>query len=652
MRPDLVVVSAKDPTFTNAATLVDIIDARRWRCGHCVLDLPQDHAYVSLRSPDGAELRFALTGEKTSLIGGEWRLLLTESPDSPVDPSVVFHLTSLSARGDWERLARDQIARSGAKLVWAICQRRHVERRNGAAVLVHLWPTHRIFPIHQSRIVIETIETPVERASSMLRAPFAIMENWLRENGAPRATFRIRVRNSLEQSEFMLGRTAIVLVMHQRRRLRDWIQKQREAGDPIVDPLTFDDIRRATGHSLECPEAVEASSAIIVHNLLNVIASSETTEFDGLSIRRLSEGAAADAGAIFDIDFFGAALGDDVGLVSTAADAGDFGVVPSDPGGAPYVRLFRVESDGLRPCKIEDEDVLLDEILRLAADEESGATGTLVRSSADRAASAQGRREKLLVGLNSSLAATGYAGRFHAAKLWDLFEPVLLSSFVALVMDAASEARAALLKLGGYDAYRADPSLVQALLRQHEFTEAIEETTFQEHRGGSKSLVYRFVGACRVPGLVTPDADLPAQIQIWRLLMQAPLMRRLTTARITLNGAEGIVRNAVSATESLLDEATVERAAVYCDDLELEQEAGALRGYLLKRRDGEWTPLHDAARLAVVVEEANAYWKQLETDHAASAADAARSPTPAKPGGFFSTMRNFFGRGASKSSRP
>lgn len=652
LRPELAVICAKDAEFNDAATLVDLIDARRWRCGHCILDLPQDHAYVSLRSPDGAELRFALTGEKTSLLGGEWRLLLTEPPDGPANSPVVFRVAFLSARGDFERLARDQIARSGAKLVWAICQRRHVERRDGAATLVHLWPAHRVFPAHQSRIVIETIDMPVERCSAMLRAPFAIMENWLRENGAPRVTLRIRVPNSLDQSEPMLARTAIFLVMHQRRRLRDWIKGQREAGDPIVDPLTFEDIRRATGHPLEHPEAVESSSPIIVRNLLKLIANPETTEFDGLSIRRRSDGGAADAGVIAEIDFFGAALGDDVGLVSTSADAGDFGVIPADPGGARYIRLFRVESDGLTPRKVDDDDVLLDEILRLAADEESGAIGTLVHSGAERAASVQGRREKLLASFNSSLAAAGFSGRFQAANLWDIFEPVLLSSFVALVAEAPPEARASLLRLGGYDAYRADPSLVQALIRQHEFTEVMEETTLQEQRGGSKSLVYRFVAACRVPSLVTPGADLHAQIHIWRLLRQASLARQLIEARLALTGSEDNPKKVASMTELLVDEAMVERAAAYCDDLELEPEAGALRAYLGRRRENGWTSLDDATRLAVIVEEANAYWKQIETSQAAFAAEALRAPARGKAGGLLATMRSFFVRGGSKSSRP
>lgn len=646
LRPDLIVVSAKDAAFTSAATLVDMIDARRWRCGHCVLELPHDHAYVSLRAPDGAELRFALIGEKAALVGGDLRLLLAESPESAGLPATPFRLASLSARGDWERLARDQIARSGGRLVWAIRQRRHVERRDGAAALVHLWPAQRVFPAHQSRIVVEAIEAPIGRGSSTLKAPFAIMENWLRENGAPCATLRIRIPNSLDQNELMLSRTAVVLVLHQRRRFRDWVREQRDAGEPIVDPLVFEDIRQATGHAFEHPEAVEAGGAIIVHNLSSVIADCQTTAFDGLSVRRLSDGPDAESGVIVDIHLFGAALGDDVGLVSTVADAGDFGVVPADPGGAPYVRLFRVESDGLLPRRIDDDDLLLDDILRLAADEEREAKNGLPRPSGDRAASVQGRREKFLAGLNASLAAVGYAGRFDAARLWDIFDPFLMSSFVALAADAAPEGRAILARLGGYDAYRADPSLVQAAVRRHEFAKTIDEAGFRDYCGGSRPLLHRFAGACRLSGLVAAaDVDVAAQILIWRLLAQPALALRLSKARVALDGA-GDIRQIAQTTELLLEEAIVERAAIYCDDLELENEAQSLRDYLSRRRDGEWTSFEAATRLAVIVEEANGYWRQIEADRAAPAEEPARAPAQARPEGLLATMRNFLLRGS------
>jgi hypothetical protein len=656
LRPDLTVVSAKDAAFVHGATLVDVLDADRWRCGHCVLELPQDHTFVSLRSPEGAELRFALVGANAPLHGGDLRLLLVEAGEQTAPGATPYRLASLPARGDWERLARDQIARGGAKLVWAISQRRVVERSDGAAVFVHLWPAQRAYPAYQSRIVLEPIELPRGCAPLTLKAPFAIMETWLRENGAPCPTLRVRVPNTLEQNEFMLGRSAIVLVMRQRRRLRDWNRRQRELGEPAVDPLVFDDIREATGFPLEQPDAVEADGDIVVHNLLNVIARHDATEFDGLSVTRLPDGGGPDSGVILDIHFSGATLGDDMGLVSTAADAGDFGVVPNDPGGASYARLFRFESDGLSPRRIDEDDLLLDEILRRAADEERATRGASLRAGGDRAQSVQGRRERLLASLNATLAMTGYAGRFEAARFWDIFEPMLMSSFVALAADAAPEARAVLPRLGGYDAYRCDPSLVQAAVRR-ELGASIDEAGFRDYRGAATSLLHRFLGACRLSGLVRADADLATQIGIWRVLGEPAIAARLARARISLSGREDI-RDIARAADLLVEEAIIERAAIYCDDFDLRNEAQSLRDHLARRRNGEWTRFQDASRLAVLVEEANGYWREIEAERGGSLREArhcprrdmrhdARAALHAKSEGLLATMKSFFrGRGS------
>lgn len=640
--PEITAVSARDSNFADQATLVDVIDVRRWRSGHCVLPLPKDHSYVSLRSPDGAEICFALTGEQSSYVGGELRMLLAETPANASNAPLDYHLASLSARGNLERLTQDRIARSGSRLVWAIGQRRHVERQGGAAQLVYLWPAQLVFPGRQSRIVIEAVDSSADSAPAALRAPFAIMENWLRETGAPCATLRLRVPASLDQNDALLARTGVALVMHQRRRLRQWTREQKFFGGPTVDLLTFDDIRQATGRTEEHPDAVEADGAIIVHNLATLVSNPKASEFDGVSVRRHVENAGPQAGLLVDVEFFAAALGDDVGLVSTAADAGDFGVLPSDPGGAPYVRLFRVEADGLQPRRIEDNDALLDEILRLAAREERSAAG-LPPHAGDRAAESQRQREKLLVEFNALLSAAGYFGRFHAAKLWDLFEPLLMSNFVALATDAAPEARAMLLKLGGYEAYLSDPSLIEALLRGGEFARDADEKSFQQYRGASKSLVYRVAGAAHVPNLVVGEIDLPTQIHIWRLLTQASNARRLTTAGIALTSTDDVTQNAFHAADLLIDEDMVQRAAAYCDAANLPH-GPALRDYLMRRKHGGWTSLDEAGRLAVIVEEANAYWRRHEAEEAASAAEPARQQQ--KSGGLLAAVKNFFSRRA------
>jgi hypothetical protein len=638
-RPELIVSSARDQNFSRDAALIDVIDVLRWRRGHAIVTLPSDHVFVHLRAADGAELRLALMGEKTETPGGEWRVLLNELPDPAARPSGPFRVASLSARGDFERLAREQVARSGARLVWAICQRRHMERRDGAARLAHLWPTRRLFPAHQSRIVLEAIEPPVEGVNDDVRAPFAIMDHWVRENGAQRVMLRIRAPDALHQSEALLGRTAVVLVMHQRRRLRDWAREQRELGDPTIDPLTFDDIRVATADPLETPDAVESNESIVVCNLLELIANPDEASFDGFAIRRHSDGA-GDAGVVADIEFFGAALGDDVGLVSLAAEAGDFGVVPDDPGGAPYVRLFRVEGDGLIARKVEDDDMLLDEILRLAANQRGAAmAGTPTRAAGERAASFQGRREKFLATLNASLSSAGFAGRFDATTAWDLFEPLFAASFVALVDEAGEPARALVQKLGGYAAYRADPALLWAMVRQSDFAGEANPAALWEH---VRPLVYRFAAACGVDGMVAPGADSQMQTRVWRLLMQPSLPHRLRVARIQIGGGSDLLRDAAAVAELLADVATVERASTYFNNRDMLDEAEALERYATARTQGEWTPLEEAVSLAALVSQATNRWKQQETETTVAVVEPRRPIEAPRPAGFFAAMRGFF----------
>ena len=638
LRPEITVAAAKSEGFHDAL-LVDLIDQKRWRCGCCIVDLPQDCVHVSLRSSDGAELRLELTNTPAAPAGGEWRVLLCEQPENPALGALAFRAALLSTRGDPERFMRDQIMRSGPKLIWAVCGKRHVERRSGFAARARLWPTQRAYPAEQSRLGIEAKELQVDRSFLPLKAPFAIMEHWLHENGAPCATLRVRFPNP-DPGDPFLCRTAVVLVMHQRRRFREWARRQREFGGSIVDPLNCGDIRLATGRRVERIDAVESGATIVAHSFMKLLAGG-SEKFDGVSARHCADDK-VEGTVVAEIDFYAAALGDDIGFVSTGADAGDFGVAPVDPGGVRYARLFRVGRDRLEPRRMEDEDPLLDEILHLAAEAEIDPTGALPRAGAERALSFQGKREKLLAGMNGALAASGFLGRFDSGRMWDVFEPILLGTFAALVADCAPAARAFLHKLGGYEAYRADPQLVQALARQSELAEP-RGGAWRDYRADAKSLIYRFVAACGVAGVVAPGFDLPAQIEAGRLLLQDSLLKGLLTARIALDHSDALARNAARATDLLANEAMVERAVIYCDDWELAEKADLLRAYLERRRAGEWTPLEDARTVAAIVEEADSYWGEIETGHARAAVEPPLPPP--KPTGIFAAVRSFFAGG-------
>jgi hypothetical protein len=644
-RPDLMVFAAPDP-LSGETTLLDMIDAARWRCGHCVITLATDQSHVGLRAPDGAELRIALTSDKVGpATGGEWRLLLTLAPETGSAEAASFRVAALSARADFERLARDHVVQNGARLVWASGQRRNMERRDGVARQMQLWPAGRVFPAWHSRIVLEPLDIPNETGAEAQAAPFAILDCWLREHGAPRAILRLRVPDSLDESAGLLNRTFVVLVMHQRRRLRDWMRDQKEAGDPIIDPLSFEDIRAATRDPGEHPDAVEASDSIVVVNLLKLVTKPEEAEFDGFALRRLTENQAPGVGAAFDLEFYGAALGDDLGVVSISAEAGDFGAAPIDPGGAPNARLFRIESDGLRPRRVAEDEALLDELLRRAANVQSSPSGSANRSLAERVASLHGRREKLVALFNAALARTGFQGRLEAAGAWEALEPLLFASFSALVEDASPRGRALLHRLGGYGAFRADPSLLTAMTRRPEFAEAAEDIFSGASQSDTRSLVYRFAGVCGAEGLAPPFEEPAAHAQFYRQLVAAPGADRLAQARIALTGDAEIDRHALDYAESLADEATVLRAAAYFDDLALVDEAEELRAYLAARRRDEWTPAAEAGLSSALVVKAVAAMKQAEAEaQAIAAAPPLEPPPPPKPKGLLAGLRGMFGR--------
>jgi len=649
--PDLAVFAARDASFADAM-LLDFVESRQWRRGGSVLDLPKGYGFVSVCAADGAEARFALVDENVPG-GGEWRLLLAEQAEATEAMRVVLRTAHLSARGDLERLTREEIAASGSKLIWAISQRRQktaigLEPDGDFLPLVRLWPAQMAYPTQQSRLNIEALEMQTQQRLAPLKAPFAIMEHWLSEAGAPVATLRLRFP-SPDQSEAFLSRVSVVLVMHQRRRLRAQNVEQRRLGGAVIDALSLADVHDATGWPQKRPDVAISGAPIIVHNLLKLVGGG-AKPFDGVSLRRRA-GGSADMSVAVEIDFYGAALGDDIGLVSAGADAGDFGVVPEDPGGARYARLFRVERDGLTPRRIEEDDPLLDEILLVAAASEGAAAGNGARSG-EKTLSPQARREKLVVELNSALAAANFDGRLTPEKIWEVFEPNLMAQFVALVEDAAPLGRVFLSKIGGFSAFRADPALVRTLAQHQEFPPSLNETSLRELRLASPSLVYRYLAALGLSRVLAQGLEAAAQSASWRLFMHPPqadlagagFARRLAATHIVLDGGDDLERKAAHVVRALADEGMIERAAIWCEDQHHEQQGEALREYLLRRREGERTLLHDAELLARIVDEADAYWREVE--QGAHPATAPSIGTPERRSGLLARVRNFFVGGA------
>ncbi len=636
-RPDLTIVSASDPDFSAGAVFVDKLDASRWRAGSCLIVAPSGHRHLALLASDGTELRLTLETDEGDV--GEWRLALTLLPDSANAGPASVHIASFSGRGDFERFAREQFALGGARLVWA-CGHKRLFGRSDSAQLLHVWPTRQMFPASRARLSLERLEYFPDGFEDRREAPFAIMEQWLREGGAPRAGLRLRLSESLEESAHLLGRIGVALVMHQRRRLRDWTREQRDAGEPVVQPLFFDDIRQATGAPEEYPDAVWSHEPIIVFNLLKLLTAPDDAPFDGIAIRRLTpvgsspNHGASGSGMAVELDFYGAALGDDIGLVSLSADTGELSVRPRDPGGASNIRLFRVEGDGVNPRKVAEDDPLIGEILHCAAQEEAAPAGAMSRAMVERAAALHARREKLLQSMNGALARLDYPGGFDLFGLWEPLEPLLLANFVALLKEANVAGRALASRIGGYRAYRIDPSLVASLVLRPQWGEGIGAPL----RGDAKApLVYRFAQACGAEGLVAPEATVAEQAGIFDLFAKTLEPRKLYAARLTLDGRANVDASKIAA--QLSDVAAIEQALGFYEEQGQSQNSEALRNYLDNRAKGVFTPVEQAASLVESVARA----KEALARATLEVSEIAEPVAPPKSRGLFAAMRGLFG---------
>jgi hypothetical protein len=633
-RPDLTIVSAPNASFSGRTAFVDHLDAARWRAGPCVVDAPPGHLHLALLAADGAELRLAL--EKSRNGAGDWRLALTLLPESGGGQPAVLRVLGFSQRGDFERFAREQIALAGNRLAWACAQKRALTRADGEAWTLNLWPARQVFPLARARLAIEPLPLSFEEYEDRREAPFAIMDQWLRESGAPRPILRLRLPDSLDESAHLLSRVCVVLVMQQRRRLRDWAREQKDAGEPVVDPLGVEDIRQAVGEPHEQPDAVWSNDSIVVANLLRLLTAPDETPFDGFALRRQAPASAPSApglGAVLDLDFFGAALGDDIGLVSGVAEAGDLSAAPRDPGGAAAIRLFRVEGDGVAPRKVGEEDPLLEEILRRAADQDAAPTGQMVRTVAERAAGLQARRDRLAHSLNTALARADYPGRLDGAGAWDALDPALLAGFTALIREASAAGRSFAARLGGYRAFRFDPSLFAALARRPEWAEGAAGPS---NAAIDAPLVYRFARACGVEGLIAPELSVAEQARVFDFLMETPQPKIFRGARLQLGGGDGPDPAALA--RALNDASAVEEAAAFFEREGDAPSAAMLRQYLDDRAAGVWTPLARAAPLARLLTAAKEARERAERGPPEEA-----PPPPPPPKGLLAAVRGFFG---------
>ena len=202
---------------------------------------------------------------------------------------------------------------------------------------------------------------------------------------------------------------------------------------------------------------------------------------------------------------------------------------------------------------------MLEEILRWLADQDAAPTGQMVRAVAERAArSASAARKAPRRSSTPALARADYRGRLDGAGAWDALDPALLAGFAALIREASAAGRSFAARLGGYRAFRFDPSLFAALARRPEWAEGAAGPS---NAAIDAPLVYRFARACGVEGLIAPGLSVAEQARVFDFLMETPEPKFFRGARLQLGGGDGPEPAALA--RALSDASAVEDVAAF-----------------------------------------------------------------------------------------
>jgi hypothetical protein len=631
---ELAVFSHREFGEDAGSTLLDIVPADR-RPGYWLVRLPPEHRHINIRTADagaGPELQISLV-LPPFIAGGSWNVLVANAPASP-NEDVDFRTARRAATANPDRLYESQLRESGGRAVAALLQHRS-EQRDGQSLHIQLAPLRVVWPQQHARILIEPVERPSpsrrERYRDFVPA-FSILELWLRES-PPAITIRVFPGEIGGPADMLLARIAVVHVMHQRWHLREWRRQRREAGDPSVDLLTIEEMRGILGDVGAGPAAAMSKEPIVAFNLYSALSAAqpEALSADGIHVRQ----GGAPGSKWAEIEFPGAALGDDVGLVCNWADENDITVRPQDPGGTPQARLFRVTDSALSPIAVDAKYRLLDEVLRLAGDHEIGAPPKQTGEGgtpADRTA---------VTALFDSFTARL---RGRGADVIDVargqgWQAISAAVYVAAATIRGSKSVEAAERIGGYQTFESDPAIVGAVARNPELVEGVSISLAVRPRTVSSHLAHRLANWLGMPNLVETDLAPDAQIAAWRVLRNPGTAGKLTATRITLAGAAEVMPLADWVADVLSDESVLPKVIVSLRDrgetsgLSTEEARApaalgdALAGYVQRRRRGEWTSLPDAAALARTVEGVKEYWQEFES-LIITQPPAAKAPAP------------------------
>lgn len=577
--PHLTIVSASDEFLRENATLVDVIDVSRWSADILVIALPEGHRFLRLTSGDGKTVTVRLVAESALPGQPEIQLLMAREEKREASGEILLEAKFIENRGEGISEIRQQISQHSSALLWAISQRRVCERFEDNDWLLWLAPATRVYPSAQARITIHPQPLDLRVKADMRQAPFSIMQHWLNENGAPRAIIQIRLTQTLEDNTQLLRRVYAFIAMRQRQRLDIWNQLQKLNGAPQIDALNLTDLRAATGRVDEYPDAVAMEGSVSIINFLRLILDPEKYAGHGIAVRRVavSEGNRKN-GEIIEVDFFAAALGDDVGLVCPSAMLGDLLVAPIDPGGQEKLRLLRFGSDGLQPLRVKEDDPLVSEIINQAAQ---------LSQTTPLHAQLRKCRERFTALLNKSLAEISTLSPFDQVGVWEGLDPLAQLSYARLLRRIAPMKRQRLYALGGYSAYVSDPSLIAAIATSGAFGE-VESPKPMSELVQNGALLQRYLAACDARGMASKTMTLRQQARALLALKRDEDLLVLRQARISLPDEIERLSSLTRVAHKLNDRVLLKRALNFFEQGDEKKSANEIINYLNGYEQGLW----------------------------------------------------------------
>jgi hypothetical protein len=511
----------------------------------------------------------------------------------------------LPSNNDLENFV-DRLA-SGERLLWAAAQLRHDDSEKKR---IAISSTRLLWPRRMSRFVIEVARhAPAPKPEPASKPPnYAVLEKAQAE-AARRVAPRLRIRQLAgnRPGTRPYDGVCVFYLMQQRRFFQSVATRDAER---TLEALSSCDIRNAYDRVGGDPTAVEQLLPLVPDRATGPVGfdlASAVGAFDrgeiyrapgAIALRAGGRGASDDA---VDIEFPTAALGDEVGVFLSHNGTISLSVLPTDPGGAARIRIFRLGKTGLTAQEVTEDDPILLEL----ADWVIPFGTTRARGATDPTAHGHSRPavELLQSRMGDPVLVDGVD---LAAVLASPLGPLATLSFADMVATSPRDSQDLIERVGGLAAFLKDAASVSSLVfTPHLAGSAMVEALMDPELSlAEPALPRRLAAGLGAADLVPATLIATEQLQAIRILRDQDLVQRLIALRVALDNAKsGMQRTADRVVGALEHDDVVRDAADSYHDRGMPSQAQALIGYLNTRDLGAWIALQDAAALVDLIDD-------------------------------------------------